>query len=86
MASVSPIYLSHIVTQKLPHIQTAAAILTTIIAMVLHPEYRKRAQEEIDRVIGSARLPDYADRGKLPYVEAFYREVMRWQPPTPLRM
>lgn len=54
--------------------------------MILYPEAQKKAQEEINRVIGSGRLPDYADREKLPYVEAFYREAMRWHPTTPLRM
>lgn len=64
--------------------QTSASTATAILAMVLYPEAQKKAQEEIDQVIGTDRLPDYADRRSLPYIEAFYREVMRWHPITPL--
>ncbi|KAE9386329.1 cytochrome P450, partial [Gymnopus androsaceus JB14] len=39
---------------------------------------------EIDRVLGSDRLPTFGDRQSLPYVEAIYREVMRLHPPFPL--
>lgn len=52
--------------------------------MVLYPEMTKKAQAEIDKVIGHSRLPDYSDRPSLPNVEAFYREVMRWRPVLPL--
>lgn len=45
--------------------------------MVLHPEVYKRAQEEIDRVIGSERLPDFDDREALPYLECVIKEVLR---------
>jgi hypothetical protein len=38
-----------------------------ILAMVLHPEVMHRAQQEIDAVVGSGRLPDFADRPHLPY-------------------
>lgn len=52
--------------------------------MSLFPEAQKSAQEEIDRVIGSQRLPTINDRPALPYVEAIFRELMRWAPPSPL--
>jgi cytochrome P450 len=52
--------------------------------MVLFPEVQKRAQEEIDRVVGKERLPDFADRDKLPYINAVIKEVLRWHPVTPL--
>jgi cytochrome P450 len=52
--------------------------------MVLNPETQKKAQEEIDRVVGHARLPNFDDRDSLTYVEALIREVMRWHPPLPL--
>jgi cytochrome P450 len=50
----------------------------------MNPEVCKRAQDEIDNVTGGDRLPEYHDRPSLPYVEAIYREVMRWRPPFPL--
>jgi len=50
----------------------------------VNPEACKKAQAEIDRVTAGDRLPGYHDRPSLPYVEAFYREVMRWRPAFPL--
>jgi cytochrome P450 len=52
--------------------------------MVLNPDVQKKAQEEIDRVVGNDRLPNFDDRDSLIYVEAVIREVMRWHPPLPL--
>ena len=46
--------------------------------MVNNPEVFKKAQEEIDRVIGNDRLVDYDDKGSLPYFSAVLREVLRW--------
>ncbi|KAF9476359.1 cytochrome P450 [Pholiota conissans] len=58
---------------------TMSANRTFFYLMAVNPEIQKKAQQEIDQVIGSARLPDFADRPFLPYVDAIYREVMRWQ-------
>ena len=52
--------------------------------MVLHPDVQKKAQAEIDSVIGTDRLPVYGDRPKLPFIEAIMKEVLRWYPPVPL--
>ena len=52
--------------------------------MATHPEVQKKAQTEIDLVIGSDRLPEFEDRPSLPYLEAIYREVMRWNQSLPL--
>ena len=46
--------------------------------MVLHPEVQKRAQEELDRVVGLDRLPELDDRPLLPYIDAIYRESARY--------
>ncbi|KAM6494414.1 Cytochrome P450, partial [Amanita muscaria] len=54
-----------------------------MLAMALHPDAQRRAQEEIDRVVGSHRLPSFDDRPSLLYVEALYREVQRWCPVFP---
>jgi len=54
------------------------------LAMALYPEVQKRAQMEIDSVIGNNRLPDFSDRDALPYTNAIVKEAMRWQPVTPL--
>ncbi|KAJ6502305.1 cytochrome P450 [Mycena sanguinolenta] len=54
------------------------------LAMATHPEVQKKAQIEIDTVVGTHRLPGFEDRSSLPYVEAVYREVMRYRPVVPL--
>lgn len=49
-----------------------------------HPEVQRRAQAEIDHVVGRQRLPDFEDREALPYVDAVLRETMRCHPVTPM--
>ncbi|KAG5724292.1 O-methylsterigmatocystin oxidoreductase [Termitomyces sp. T112] len=60
------------------------SLLIFILAMVLHPECQRRAQEEIDVVIGRDRLPQFSDRASLPYVEAVWQESLRWHQAAPL--
>ncbi|KAI0082010.1 cytochrome P450 [Panus rudis PR-1116 ss-1] len=54
------------------------------LAMALHPEVQRKAQEELDRVVGSERLPTFSDRPNLPYIEALTKEVLRWELAVPL--
>ncbi|KAG8770361.1 hypothetical protein FRC12_004305 [Ceratobasidium sp. 428] len=63
---------------------TVSAISTFFIAMIYYPKVQAIAQAEIDRVIGQDRLPTYSDRSSLPYIEALYKEVLRWRPVGPL--
>ncbi|KAI0640974.1 cytochrome P450 [Trametes meyenii] len=65
-------------------LQTVTAMSTFFLAMVLHPEVFRRAQQELDTVVGRSRLPDFEDRESLPYLECVLNEVYRWQPPVPL--
>lgn len=51
-----------------------------ILAMMMYPEVQEKAQEEIDRVIGTSRLPTHEDRKNLPYVSAVVHETLRWEP------
>ena len=46
--------------------------------MVKYPEAQRRAQEEIDRVVGPDRLPDFKDREYLPYIDAIFKECLRY--------
>ena len=46
--------------------------------MALYPEVQKKAQAEIDAVIGPDRLPDFQDRSSLPYINAVVKESSRW--------
>ncbi|KLO07942.1 CyP450 monooxygenase [Schizopora paradoxa] len=51
---------------------TSTAIMNLILAVLKFPETMYRAQEEIDRVVGSDRLPTFEDRDNLPYVNALW--------------
>lgn len=62
---------------------TVSTLLVFLLAMILNPEVQAKAHEEIDRVVGKDRLPDFNDRPALPYVEAILRETFRWHPVTP---
>ena len=66
------------------HEQIQATQLVFFMAMALYPSVQKRVQDEIDRVVGSDRLPTYEDRPLLPIVEAVMRETFRWRPVGPL--
>ena len=46
--------------------------------MILYPEVQKKAQAEIDAVVGPHRLPNFEDRLSLPYINAIVKESMRW--------
>ncbi|KAA1476007.1 cytochrome P450 [Dentipellis sp. KUC8613] len=63
---------------------TGSAIHFAFLALVLNPHVQRRAQEEIDRVVGRDRLPTLNDRSILPYVGAVLRESMRWNNVTPM--
>jgi len=51
--------------------------------MTLFPHVAKKAQEEIDAVVGTDRLPTFDDREHLPYIDALLKEVLRWNAVTP---
>lgn len=58
--------------------QTVSSNLTFVLAMVLYPEAQRRGQEEVDRVLGKGNLPTFDDLDNLPYLEAIYKEVLRF--------
>ncbi|EJD46775.1 cytochrome P450 [Auricularia subglabra TFB-10046 SS5] len=64
---------------------TVCTILFFLMAMVLWPEYQRKAQQELDRVVGD-RLPEFADCDSLPYLEAIIREIYRRYPVTPMAL
>ncbi|KAF9531077.1 cytochrome P450 [Crepidotus variabilis] len=62
---------------------TVSAIYAFFLAMVLHPGVQKKAQAELDSVVGNGRLPSFSDRDSLPYLSAVASEVLRWHAVTP---
>ncbi|KAH7889032.1 cytochrome P450 [Phlebopus sp. FC_14] len=62
---------------------TVASIYAFFLAMTLYPEIQKRAQAELDSLIGTERLPTFEDRHSLPYVNAVCTELFRWHTVAP---
>ena len=52
--------------------------------MANYPEVQAKAQAELDAVIGPERLPEFADRATLPYINAIISELFRWHPVLPM--
>jgi len=64
---------------------TTSSVQTVILAMLHYPEVQRKAQAELDRVLHRGkRLPGYEDQSDLPYITAMMKEVLRWQPVTPI--
>ncbi|KAF8520307.1 cytochrome P450 [Gautieria morchelliformis] len=63
---------------------SSAALQVVILSLVNFPDAQKKAQEEIDRVVGSDRVPTWRDIPDLPYTMAFLEETMRFRPVGPL--
>ena len=64
--------------------QTVSALMSFFAAMLLYPDIQKKAQDELDSVIGRERLPTFEDRPRLPFIDAVCKEILRWRPITPL--
>ncbi|MEU6881062.1 cytochrome P450 [Streptomyces sp. NPDC046712] len=64
------------------HETTATSLGFALHLLALHPEQRKRAHEEVDRVL-AGRTPGAADFDSLPYVTQVLKEAMRLFPAAP---
>ncbi|KAF9815520.1 hypothetical protein IEO21_04520 [Rhodonia placenta] len=65
-------------------LRTHSSVYTFFLAMTCFPEVQRKAQRELDSVVGRNRLPVLADRDHLPYIHALCLEVLRWQSAVPL--
>ncbi|KAG5977842.1 hypothetical protein E4U55_006515 [Claviceps digitariae] len=63
---------------------TVSSVTSLFLAMILYPDVLRRAQKEIDEVVGSDRLPGFQDRDHLPYMTALIKETYRWMPVVPI--
>jgi cytochrome P450 len=61
---------------------TSAAMMSFILAMVLHPDWFRKLQKEVDDVCGPERMPYLDEMPQLPTVRAVVKEVLRWRPVT----
>jgi hypothetical protein len=71
-------------TQFPAHSKTAGTLTAFALAMLLFPDTQRKAQAEIDQVIGFDRLPEMSDLPHLPYLNNLVQELFRWQPVLPL--
>ncbi|KAF9508857.1 hypothetical protein BS47DRAFT_1397467 [Hydnum rufescens UP504] len=65
---------------------TSTMLHAFVLAMLLYPEVQRKAQDEIERVVGSDRLPGMHDRDSLPYVENLIKELVRWWLVSPVAL
>lgn len=49
---------------------TSAFLQSVVLMLVAFPDVQRKAQEEVDRVIGSDRPPTLEDWTNLPYLQA----------------
>ncbi|KAL7282187.1 hypothetical protein ACG7TL_003656 [Trametes sanguinea] len=63
---------------------TVSALASFFLAMICFDEVQRKAQAEIDAVVGNDRLPTIQDRDQMPYMKALVLEVLRWLPIGPI--
>ncbi|KAI0057325.1 cytochrome P450 [Artomyces pyxidatus] len=63
---------------------TAGATFIFLLGMLHFPKIMRKAQAELDSVIGRERMPEFDDRERLPYICAVISETLRWRSVTPL--
>ncbi|KAK6814883.1 hypothetical protein RU639_009687 [Aspergillus parasiticus] len=63
---------------------TVSTMSSFFLVMAQYPEVQRKAQAEIDRVIGPDHLPSFQDRENLPYINAMVKEILRWHPVLPM--
>ena len=64
--------------------QTHATLCSFFVALSSRPEIQAKARAELDAVVGPTRLPELADRERLPYVNAVVKETQRWHTVAPM--
>ncbi|KAJ7614588.1 cytochrome P450 [Mycena polygramma] len=84
---LSPPLLLHLGGALLQGSDTSAGIVQNFVLFLsAHPEAQKKAQMEIDAVVGMDQPPIWEDIARLPYMHAFIEECMRFRPIAPLAL
>ncbi|ESK89761.1 cytochrome p450 [Moniliophthora roreri MCA 2997] len=63
---------------------TSSFLQSLILAMIAFPEAQRKAQAELDRVVGPHRMPTLDDIEDSPYIKAVIQETHRFRPVAPL--
>ncbi|KAF8067838.1 cytochrome P450 [Lyophyllum atratum] len=62
---------------------TSASVMQAFVLFMLsHPHVLEKAREEVDRVVGDQRMPEFEDEISLPYLVACVKETLRRHPPA----
>lgn len=64
--------------------QTLATTTVALLNMMQNPNVFQKARAEIDRVVGTDRLPALSDRPNLRYIDYIVEETTRWRPLSPI--
>jgi len=59
---------------------TVSMMHAYVFALVLFPDMQHKVQAELDAAVPDG-LPAFEDRGRLPYLEAVFKELYRWASP-----
>ncbi|KAH7843264.1 hypothetical protein Vadar_014506 [Vaccinium darrowii] len=65
---------------------TSISVEWAMAELIKNPRVQQKAQEELDRVIGSNRVMTESDFYNLPYLQCVAKEALRLHPPTPLML
>jgi len=52
--------------------------------MARNTHVMRKAQKQLDDLLGGERLPEHSDIDELPYITAIIKETFRWAPPVPV--
>lgn len=63
---------------------TASYLQSLLMVLTAYPNVQKKAQEEVDRVVGQSRMPKLEDLEHMPYLRAITLELHRFRPVAPL--
>lgn len=61
---------------------TSSTLQSFFMAMACFPETQRKAQQQIDAVVGPDRTPNWNDFEKIPYVTQIQKECLRWRSVT----
>ncbi|KAI3990275.1 hypothetical protein MKX01_037614 [Papaver californicum] len=65
---------------------TAISVEWAMAELIKNPRVQEKAQEELDRVVGTDRIMTELDFSNLPYLMSIAKEALRLHPPTPLML
>ena len=64
--------------------QTYTTIQAALLGLSLNPYILKKAQAELDAIVGPHRLPVFSDLDSLVYLNALVKEALRWHTVLPI--